>query len=52
MTVMILQNFNTMFLHNGIVLKDSISERKARDSKWDMGYFYGEASLESKTGTF
>lgn len=33
------QNINTMFLHNGIVLKDSISESKVRDSKWDMGYF-------------
>lgn len=34
------QNLNAIFLHNGTVLKDSISESKARDSKWDMGYFY------------
>lgn len=42
----------TILRHDGIVLKDSVSESKAWDSNWDMGYFYKEVSLETKTGTF
>lgn len=44
MTVMNQQNCNTMFLHNGIVLKDS--KVKHGIQKWDTGYFYRDLTWE------